>query len=91
MQGNHRKGHGKAMKKFVIILLAACLLLGCGIGYFSARSASQGSGEPVALYDPENVAAPEISQTPAAPEDEPEETQTAAPARRIDFDAIRAL
>lgn len=91
MQGNHRKGHGKAMKKFVIILLAACLLLGCGIGYFSARSASQGSGEPVALYDPENVAAPEISQTPAAPEGEPEETQTAAPARRIDFDAIRAL
>ena len=25
------------MKKFVIVLLIACLLLGCGIGYFAAR------------------------------------------------------
>ena len=66
------------MKKFVILLLVACLLLGCGVGYFAAKNAPQDQGEPVALYDPENVT-------------EPEPEPAAAKARRIDFDAIRAL
>ena len=29
------------MKRFVIILLVICLLLGCGVGYFSAKSAEE--------------------------------------------------
>ena len=52
------------MKKFVWILLALCLVLGCVVGYVAAQGAAKDEGEPVALYDPENVAAAE--ETPAA-------------------------
>ena len=65
------------MKRFVVILLAACLILGCGIGYFAAKNEKQDAGAPVALADPE----PGADAAPA---------EIAAP-RRIDFAAIRAL
>ena len=83
------------MKKFVILLLAACLLLGCGVGYYSAVNGRKNAGEPVALYDPENLPAPESSAAPAAETPaagEPAE-ETAAPAsvRSIDYAALYAL
>ncbi len=70
------------MKRFVIILLALCLILGCVLGLAAARKGAGGSGEPVALYDPENVATPGDAD---APETEPK------PLRRIDYDALSAL
>lgn len=41
------------MKKFVLILLLACLVLGCGVGYLVVKNGGQDSGAPVALSDPE--------------------------------------
>ena len=90
------------MKKFVWILLALCLVLGCGVGYAASQNAPKGSGEPAALYDPENSAAPELPEepieTPAAAEEpeepaeaeEPEQTET-APLRVLDYAALWAL
>lgn len=40
------------MKKFIWILLAVCLILGCIVGYAASQKAAKG-GEPVSLYDPE--------------------------------------
>ena len=80
------------MKKFVIILLIVCLLLGGTVGYFLAREEAKGSGEPVALYDPENVIAAEPSQTPETPETAETTEETELPAvKSIDYDAIGAL
>ena len=81
------------MKKFVLILLAACLLLGCVVGYAASNNDAKGSGEPVALYDPENITSPEESGEPAAEaEVVPEVTETeTVEFREIDYEAIRAL
>ena len=56
------------MKKFILILLAVCLLLGCGIGYAVSKDGAKGSGEPVALYDPENVPAAAAETEAPAPD-----------------------
>ena len=64
------------MKKFVILLLAACLLLGGAIVFITAKNAPKNEGEPVVLTDPENLA----------------EAETEAPAvRTLDYAALRAL
>lgn len=84
------------MKKFVIILLIVCLLVGGAVGYLLARQDAGGSGEPVALYDPENITAEEPSETPEAPET-PETPELSGPSeelpavKSIDYDAIGAL
>ena len=78
------------MKKFVIILLALCLVLGCAVGYFFAKDGNPGSGEPVALYDPENVA-PETAEEAAAPEADAPAGEEPITVRTLDFEAIRAL
>ena len=82
-----RKGNGNNMKRFVIILLIACLLLGCGVGFLVAREGAKDPGEPVALYDPENIAEPELPEESEAPLG----TEALAQRRTIDFEAIRAL
>ncbi len=82
------------MKKFVIILLAACLLLGCGVGYVAAKDPARGSGEPVTLYDPENAAAPAGTETaaPAAENAAEGSGESEQPVfRGLDYAAIRAL
>ena len=78
------------MKKFVIILLALCLVLGCAVGYFFAKDGNPGSGEPVALHDPENVA-PETAEEAAAPEADAPAGEEPITVRTLDFEAIRAL
>ena len=75
------------MKRFVVILLIVVLLLGCGVGYLVARDGEKDPGEPVALYDPENIAEPELPEE----SEEPESTEALLPARTIDYAAIRAL
>ena len=88
------------MKKFVLILLVVCLLLGCVIGFVVSKNSAKDAGEPVALYDPENVSAPaESAEGEQAAS--PEQTESAEPAavtepesvspRMLDFEAIRAL
>ena len=81
------------MKKFVWILLALCLVLGCVVGYVAAQGAAKDEGEPVALYDPENVAAAE--ETPAAEPAPADGEQTPAaeaePVRYLDYEKIYAL
>lgn len=79
------------MKKFVILLLAACLLLGCGVGYYSAKQAAKGEGEPVALTDPENLA-PEVAEPSAAPVESTESAENAlGEIRSLDYEALAAL
>jgi hypothetical protein len=94
------------MKKFILILLAVCLLLGCVVGYLVSKNGPGGLGEPVALYDPENVAPAqdgkaETAAAPAASAETPadgaaegsEETEAAVSTefRGLDYEAIRAL
>lgn len=83
------------MKKFILILLAVCLLLGCVIGYAVSKNGAKGSGEPVALYDPENVpaAAAETEAPAPAAETAPDESAGSEPSavRSLDYGAIRAL
>ena len=80
------------MKKFILILLAVCLLLGCVIGYAVSKNGAKGSGEPVALYDPENVPAAQAETETADPaaETAPDESEPSA-VRSLDYGAIRAL
>ena len=73
------------MKKFVIILLALCLVLGCAVGYFFAKDGNPGSGEPVALYDPENLA-PETAEEAAAPEADAPAGEEPITVRTLDFE-----
>ena len=77
------------MKKFVIMLLIVFLLLGGAVGYLLAKREAGDSGEPVALYDPENVVAAEPAETTETPEtpadseteeEEPEPQPEPAPA-----------
>ena len=81
------------MKKFVILLLVACLVLGCGIGYFTAR-ATEGAPAPAELAPaPADSAAPAAGNDSAAPAAAPEGTEAETPnfdTRRIDYDALRA-
>ena len=95
------------MKKFVWILLALCLLLGCAVGYLASKSDAKDEGAPVALYEAENVAAPAeeapaAEAAPAAGEETPaaeaapaagEETPAAeaSPVRYLDYERIYAL
>ena len=83
------------MKKFILILLAVCLLLGCVIGYAVSKNGAKGSGEPVALHDPENVpaAAAETEAPAPAAETAPDESAGSEPSavRSLDYGAIRAL
>ena len=83
------------MKKFILILLAVCLLLGCVIGYAVSKNGAKGSGEPVALYDPEDVPAAQAETETAAPaaETAPDESAGSEPSavRSLDYGAIRAL
>ena len=92
------------MKKFVIILLVACLALGCGIGYFAAKNGAEPSPAPVA-----ETAAPAAGTTETAPAEESVDALAAPPAeenteetaaeepveespiRTLDLAAIRAL
>ena len=60
------------MKKFVLIALAVCLLLGCVIGYSVSKDGAKGSDEPALLFDPASIAAP--AQTEAS-----DQTETAEP------------
>ena len=78
------------MKKFVVILLIACLVLGGIVVYAATKNGGGNSGEPIALYDPENVSAPEAApEDAAAPETAAEETS--ADTRTIDYEALCAL
>ena len=92
------------MKRFVIILLVICLLLGCGVGYFSAKSAEESPAETAVSASPEAVLPPE-----EAPEETPEETPEeesapaqeqnapaegetqSAPVKTLNLDALREL
>ena len=84
------------MKRFVIILLVICLLLGCGVGYFSAKSAEGAPAgtavpaAPEAVLPPEET--PEEQSAPAQEQSAPagDETQS-APARTLNLDALREL
>jgi hypothetical protein len=75
------------MKKFVWILLALCLLLGCVVGYAAAKNGAKNQGEPVALYDPENVTDPE----PVVVTDEGAEEGPSAALRVLDYEKLWAL
>lgn len=78
------------MKKFVLILLAVCLLLGCIIGYTASKNGAEGDGEPVTLYDPENVTSQEAPSAGNEVVSEASEAETME-IRVLDYDAIRAL
>ncbi len=72
------------MKKFVIILLVACVLLGCGLGYFAGKNAA---GAPAAEAETPAPAAEE-----AAPADtDAEETGEELAIRTLDLAAMRDL
>ena len=66
------------MKKFILILLAVCLLLGCVVGYVVMKNGKGGLGEPIALRDPETAAAP--AQTGKDETSAPAEAGTPEPA-----------
>lgn len=76
------------MKKFVVILLVACLALGGAVAYFGSRTDAGDPGEPVALYDPENVSAPE---TPSEAAPTAEEQSEPVVFRALDYEKIWAL
>ena len=84
------------MKKFVIILLAACLVLGCALGYFTAKNSAESSPAPVAETEEpapaeesaDAVAAPAAEETDGDDEDDGDEE---TPIRTLDLAAIRAL
>ena len=83
------------MKKFVWILLALCLLLGCVVGYAASKNGAKDQGEPVALYDPENVTDPENIAVPDEGADEgtdegAEEARSAA-LRVLDYEKLYKL
>ena len=77
------------MKKFVIILLVLCLLLGCGIGWFSSRGGSGENAVPAPISEPAESEAPAQSAAPA--EGAEESAGTSFDTRSVDYDAIRAL
>ena len=68
------------MKKFIFISLAVCLLLGCVIGYAVSKNGAKGSGEPVALYDPEDVPAAQAETETAAASAAPAAASAGTPA-----------
>ena len=83
------------MKKFIWILLALCLLLGCVVGYAASKNGAKDLGEPVALYDPENVTDPENIAVPDEGADEgtdegAEEARSAA-LRVLDYEKLYKL
>ena len=72
------------MKKFILILLAVCLLLGCVIGYAVSKNGAKGSGEPVALYDPEDVPAAQAeTETPAPSAETAPDESAGSPQSRL--------
>lgn len=74
------------MKKFVIILLAVCLLLGGLVGYLVGRDGSGSAAEPAAAGDaPSAAAADETPTAEALPSAEPVAVRT------LDYETIRAL
>ena len=81
------------MKKFVIILLIACLALGCGLGYFAAKNSAEPSPAPAAETE-EPAPAEEGANAVTAPAAEESAGDAAAeetPVRTLDLAAIRAL
>ena len=81
------------MKKFVIILLVACLALGCGLGYFAAKNSDEPSPAPIAAAE-ETAPAEESADVDAAPAAEDAAGEAAAeetPIRTLDLAAIRSL
>ena len=89
------------MKKFILILLAVCLLLGCVIGYAVSKDGPELPDGQTAPADRETVAAPAENEEPAqteapvqseqtGPTDAGSEETIAAPLV-LDFEAIRAL
>ena len=82
------------MKKFVIILLIACLVLGCGIGYFSARDGESAAAPLPAAETPSGeTPAPDApsGDTPAAEDAEIAAEEPNFDLRRIDYDALQTL
>lgn len=82
------------MKKFVIILLIACLVLGCGIGYFSARDGESAAAPLPAAETPSGeTPAPDVpsGETPAAEDAEIAAEEPNFDLRRIDYDALQTL
>jgi len=57
------------MKKFVIILLIACLALGCGLGYFAAKNSAEPSPAPAAETEEPAPAEDGKGAEPAAAEE----------------------
>ncbi|MBQ1576810.1 MAG: peptidylprolyl isomerase [Oscillospiraceae bacterium] len=81
------------MKKFVIILLVACLALGCALGYFAAKNGAEPSPAPAAETE-EPAPAEESADAVTAPAAEETAGDAAAeetPIRTLDLSAIRAL
>ena len=81
------------MKKFVIILLIACLALGCGLGYFAAKNSAEPSPAPAAETEepaPAEEGADAVT-APAAEESAGDAAAEETPIRTLDLAAIRAL
>lgn len=81
------------MKRFVLILLAVCLLLGCIVGYVAAKSGAGDTEAPAEVSEPEPVIAPTASEAEETEEVTGQASQEpeAVPFRGIDYEAIRAL
>lgn len=81
------------MKRFVLILLAVCLLLGCIVGYVAAKSGAGDTEAPAEVSEPEPVIAPTVSEAEETEEVTGQASQEpeAVPFRGIDYEAIRAL
>lgn len=81
------------MKKFVIILLVACLALGCALGYFTAKNSAEPSPAPVAETEepaPAEESADAVT-VPAAEETDGDDEDEETAIRTLDLAAIRAL
>ena len=77
------------MRKFVLILLAVCLILGGVTGYLTARHVMAGSEESVSLYDPESITWDD-AEDPTLTDGQGAENG-AIVIRQLDLDALHAL
>lgn len=80
------------MKKFVIVLLALCLVLGGVVGYLAAKNEGLRSNGPAALFGGANTGGSEEAGAAASETDaEGEETAAMPEIMGLDFESIRAL